>query len=106
MKNLKSLLFATALFIGASSFMSAQSKIAHIDKQELVKAMPAYAAAQAEIEKLGKTYEAQFQDSLKEIDSKVKQYNAEAAAQTEEENIKRMREVEGMKQSLAHTNNR
>lgn len=101
MKNLKSLLFATALFIGASSFMSAQSKIAHIDKQELVKAMPAYAAAQAEIEKLEKTYEAQFQDSLKEIDSKVKQYNAEAAAQTEEENIKRMREVEGMKQSLA-----
>ncbi|WP_138434957.1 OmpH family outer membrane protein [Winogradskyella algicola] len=100
-KHLKSLLFTVALFIGASSFVSAQSKVAHIDKQELVKAMPAYATAQAELEKLGKTYEAQFQDSLKEIESKVKQYNAEAGAQTEDENLKRMKEVEGMKQALA-----
>ena len=101
MKNLKSLLFAAALIIGASSFMSAQSKVAHINKEELVKAMPAYAVAQAEVEKLGKTYQAQIQDSLKELDAKLKQYNAEAEAQTQEENQRRMEEVEGMKQSLA-----
>ncbi len=101
MKHLKSLLFATALFIGATSFTSAQSKIAHIDTQELVKAMPEYKAAQAEIEKLGKTYEAQIQDSLKELDAKLKQYNAEAEAQTEQTNVERMKEVEGMKQSLS-----
>eukprot|EP00933_Yihiella_yeosuensis_P057669 TRINITY_DN57642_c0_g1_i1.p1 TRINITY_DN57642_c0_g1~~TRINITY_DN57642_c0_g1_i1.p1 ORF type:complete len:170 (-),score=26.26 TRINITY_DN57642_c0_g1_i1:8-517(-) len=101
MKNLKSLLFAAALLIGASSFMSAQSKVAHINKEELVKAMPAYAVAQAEVEKLGKTYQAQIQDSLKELDAKLKQYNAEAEAQTQEENQRRMEEVEGMKQSLA-----
>ena len=70
-KHLKSLLFATALFIGASSFVSAQNKIAHINKEELIKAMPAYATAQAEVEKLAKTYEAEFQDQLKEIDVKV-----------------------------------
>lgn len=101
MKNLKSLLFAAALLIGASSFMSAQSKVAHINKEELVKAMPAYAVAQAEVEKLGKTYQAQIQDSLKELDAKLKQYNAEAEAQTQEENQRRMEEVEGMKKSLA-----
>ena len=100
MKTIKSLLFATALFIGATSFTAAQSKIAHINTQELVKAMPEYKAAQAEIEKLGKTYEAQIQDSFKELDTKLKQYDAEAAAQTQEENAKRMQEVEGMKQSL------
>ena len=100
-KNLKSLLFATVLFIGATSFMSAQSTIAHINKQELIKAMPAYKVAQGEIEKLGKTYEAQFQDSLKELDKKLKQYNAEAEAQTQEENQRRMQEVEGIKQSIA-----
>ena len=81
--------------------MSAQSKVAHINKEELVKAMPAYAVAQAEVEKLGKTYQAQIQDSLKELDAKLKQYNAEAEAQTQEENQRRMEEVEGMKQSLA-----
>ena len=100
MKHLKTLLFATVLFGGATSFSSAQSKIAHINKQELIKAMPAYTQAQAEIDKLGKTYEATIQGSLKELDTKLKQYNAEAEAQTQEENQKRMEEVEGMKQSL------
>ena len=101
MRHLKTLLFATALFIGATSFTSAQSKIAHINTQELIKAMPETIAAQAEIEKLGNTYQATIQGSLKELDTKLKQYNAEAEGQTEESNMKRMEEVEGMKQSLS-----
>lgn len=101
MKNFKTLLLATALFIGATGLMSAQSKVAHIDTQKLVEAMPEYKTADAEILKLGQTYEAQIQDSFKELDKKLKQYDAEAAAQTEETNIERMKEVEGMKQSLA-----
>ncbi len=100
MKHLKTLLFATALFIGATSFTAAQGKIAHINTQELIKAMPETKAAEAEIQKLGKTYEAEIQASLKELDTKLKQYNAEAEGQTQEENQKRMQEVEGMKQSL------
>ncbi len=100
MKHLKTLLFAAVLFIGATSFTNAQSKIAHINKQDLIKAMPAYAAAQAEIEQLGKTYESDIQGSLKELDIKLKQYNAEAEAQSEQTNMDRMKEVEGMKQSL------
>jgi len=101
MKHLKTLLFATALFIGATSFTTAQSKLAHINTQELIKAMPEYKVAQADIEKLGKTYETTIQTSLKELETKLKQYNADAEAQTQEENQKRMEEVEGMKQSLS-----
>ena len=41
MKHLKTLLFATALFIGSISFTNAQSKVAHINTAELVEAMPA-----------------------------------------------------------------
>ena len=63
--------------------------------------MPEYKVAQGEIEKLGETYQATIQGSLKELDTKLKQYNAEAEAQTQEENQKRMQEVEGMKQSLS-----
>jgi outer membrane protein len=100
MKHLKTLLFAV-LFVGATSFAAAQSNVAHINKQDLIKAMPEYSTAQSEIEKLGKTYEATIQGSLKELDTKLKQYNVEAEAQTQEENQKRMQEVEGMKQSLA-----
>ena len=101
MKHLKTLLFATVLFFGATSFTTAQNKIAHISTQELIKAMPEYLTAQAEIEKLGKTYEATIQGSLKELETKLQQYNAEAEAQTQEENQKRMQEVEAMKQSLS-----
>jgi len=99
-KHLKTLLFASVLFIGATSFAAAQSKIAHINKQELIKAMPAYTQAQAEIEQMGKTYEAQMKDSFAELDKKLKQYDGEAAAQTQEENQRRMQEVEEIKQSL------
>ena len=100
MKHLKSLLFAAALFIGATSFVDAQSKIAHINTQSLIEAMPEFKVAQAEIDKLGKTYEATIQGSLKELDTKLKQYNAEAEGQSDDVNMSRMEEVEGMKQSL------
>lgn len=100
MKHLKSLLFAAALFIGATSFVDAQSKIAHINTQSLIEAMPEFKTAQAEIDKLGKTFEATIQGSLKELETKLQQYDSEAAAQTDETNMKRMEEVEGMKQSL------
>jgi len=100
MKHFKTLLFAAVLFIGATSFTSAQSKVAHINKQELIKAMPAYTQAQAEIEKLRQTYQTTFQSSLKELDVKLKQYDAEAETQTEQTNMERMNEVEGIKQSL------
>lgn len=100
MKHLKTLLFAAVVFIGATSFTNAQSKIAHINKQELIKAMPAYATAQADIEKLGETYQTTIQASMKELETKLKQYNAEAETQSEQANMDRMKEVEGMKQSL------
>jgi outer membrane protein len=101
MKHLKTLLFATTLFIGATSLTNAQSKLAHINTQELIKAMPEYKVAQTDIEKLGETYQTTIQTSLKELETKLKQYNADAEAQTQEENQKRMQEVEGMKQSLS-----
>lgn len=101
MKHLKTLLFASILFIGSTSFTAAQSKIAHINKQELIKAMPAYVQAQAEIEQMGKTYEAQIKDSFAELDKKLKQYTAEEPTQTSEENQRRMQEVEEIKQSLS-----
>ncbi|MCB0461490.1 MAG: OmpH family outer membrane protein [Flavobacteriaceae bacterium] len=100
MKHLKTLLFATALFIGSISFTNAQSKVAHINTQELVEAMPKMKAAQAELEKLAKTYEADIQTMVKEYQNKTKQYDAEASTKTDEENQKRLVEVQGMQQSI------
>ncbi|MDW5287353.1 OmpH family outer membrane protein [Formosa sp. PL04] len=100
MKQIKTLLIATALFIGASSFVQAQSKIAHINTQELVSSMPEMKSAQAQMEKLGKTYEADIKNMATELDTKVKQYDAESATKTQEENAKRVQEVQTMEQNI------
>lgn len=100
MKQFKTLLFAAALFIGATSFTQAQSKIAHINTQELIQAMPEMATAQAEMEKLGKTYEADIKAMATEYQNKMKQYEAEAPTKTDEENQKRLVEVQTMQQNI------
>lgn len=101
MKHLKSFLLAITLFIGATTLSNAQGKIAHISLGEVITSMPEYKAAQAEVEQSGKTYEAEIQDMVKSLDATLKRYDAEAEAQTPEENQKRMQEVEGIKQSIS-----
>ncbi|HLV14314.1 MAG TPA: OmpH family outer membrane protein [Xanthomarina sp.] len=100
MKQFKTFLFAAALFIGATSFTQAQSKVAHINTQELIKSMPEMNTAQAEMDKLGKTYEADIQSMVTEYQNKMKQYEAESGTKTDEENQKRIVEVQTMQQNI------
>lgn len=100
MKQLKTLLFACLLCIGATNFTEAQTKIAHINTTELVEAMPEMKAAQAEIEKLSKTYEAEIKTMMTDLQNKVKQYQAEMDTKTEEENATRGQEVQQIEQSI------
>ena len=100
MKHLKTLLFASLLFVGATSFSNAQAKIAHINTAQLVEEMPEMKAAQAEIETLSKTYEAELKTLTTEIQNKVKQYSAEVDTKTEEENLARQQEVGTMEQGI------
>jgi outer membrane protein len=100
MKQIKSLLFAAALFIGATSFTNAQSKVAHINVGELVTSMPEMKSAQAEMEQMGKTFETDIQEMMNEYKTKAKQYEAEAATKTNEDNQKRGEELAGMQQNI------
>ncbi len=100
MKQFKTLLFAAALCIGATSFTNAQSKVAHVNTTELVASMPEMKTAQANMENMGKTYEAEIQDMVKEYQDKAKQYEAEAATKTNEENQKRGEELQTMQLSI------
>ncbi|WP_298498331.1 OmpH family outer membrane protein [uncultured Algibacter sp.] len=100
MKQIKTLLLATVLCIAAVSFTQAQSKVAHINTQELIAAMPAAKTAQAEIEALGKTYQTDIQASITEYQNTVKQYEAEASTKTDEENQKRGLELQEKQQRI------
>ncbi len=100
MKHLKTLLIAAILLVGTTSITTAQSKVAHINTTELVQAMPEMKAAQAEIEKLSKTYDADYKTMVTELQNKVKLYRAEVDTKTEEENTKRAKEVQDIEQGI------
>lgn len=93
MKQMKSLLVAFVLFVGATSFVNAQ-KMAHIDTQALIESMPETKSAQNELERLKKTYEAELVSMNKELEAKYLRYEAEAEGKTEAENAKRVEEVQ------------
>ena len=80
--------------------MQSQSKVAHINTQELIAGMPEMKVAQSEMDKLGKTYEADIKASVTEYQNKMKMYEAEAPTKTDEENQKRLVEVQTMQQNI------
>lgn len=100
MKRLKTILLAAALCIGTISFTQAQSKVAHINTQELIAAMPEMKTAKSDLETLSKTYQTDLQTMGTEFQNKVKQYDAEAGTKTQEENTKRAQEVQTMEQNI------
>ena len=88
MKNGLKLAVALLMFVSATAFTNAQSKVAHINVQQLLSEMPEMKAAQAELKKLEETYGADIQSSLSELQNKYQQYENEAPSKTEEENQK------------------
>ncbi len=95
MKQLKTLLIATIVFFGAQT-MNAQTKVAHVDVNEIMTKMPAILDAQKQLQKLGETYSAEYNTMVQEYQAKIKKYDAEAATQTDAINQARQTEVQDM----------
>jgi outer membrane protein len=100
MKNLKKIAVAIVLFVAASSFVNAQSKVAHIDVQMLLTDMPEMKAAESELKKLSETYQADIQASMTEFQNKATQYQNESASKTREENEKRATELQAFQKNI------
>jgi outer membrane protein len=100
MKQVKKIAVALMLFVAATSFVNAQSKVAHIDVTQLLAAMPEMKAAEAELKKLQETYNADIQASMTELRNKFTQYQNEAPSKSKEENDKRAVELQGYEKSI------
>lgn len=100
MKQVKKIAVAFVLFIAATSFVNAQSKVAHIDVTQLLSQMPEMKSAEAELKKLQETYNADIQASMTELRNKFTQYQNEAAAKSKEENDKRALELQGFEKNI------
>lgn len=100
MKQIKTLLIAAILFIGANSTITAQAKIAHVDTAEIMAKMPAMLDAQKQLETLSKTYDAEYKKMVDEYQSKLKKYEAESATVTDAVNGDRSKEVQDMQKRI------
>lgn len=100
MKNLKSLLVATLLFLGASQVSNAQAKIAHVDVSEIMTKLPAMLEAQKQLDKLSQTYQADYKTMGDEYQAKLKKYDAEASTVTDAMNAERQKEVADMEKRI------
>ena len=75
--------------------MQAQDlKVAHIATQELLTSMPQYKQAQADLEKLQSSYDAEMTNMANELKKTMERYGNEATSQTDETNLQRQSEVE------------
>jgi len=99
MKHLKIVLIALFTF-GAISFSQAQSKIAHIDSNQLIEAMPEFQDARSQMTKLQNSYKSQIEDMHRELQEKSERYEAEVSEQTDEENERRMVDFQESQQRI------
>ena len=94
------LVVAVVMLVVATGSVNAQSKVAHINVQELLAAMPEMQSAQSELQKLQATYRAELEESMTELKNKLTQYQNEAASISKEENEKRALELQGFERNI------
>ena len=100
MKQIKTLLIAAILILGASNTMNAQAKVAHVDVSEIMSKMPAMLDAQNQLQKLSGTYDAEYKKMVEEYQTKMKKYEAEVATVTEAVNNDRSKEAQDMQKRI------
>ena len=100
MKQIKTLLIAAMLVLGANQTINAQTKTAHVDVSEIMTKMPAMLDAQKQLDKLSTTYDGEYKKMVEEYQGKLKKYEAEAATVTEAVNGDRSKEVQDMQKRI------
>jgi outer membrane protein len=99
MNQIKTLVIAAIVFLGANQ-ISAQTKTAHVDVNEIMAKMPAMLDAQKQLEKLSTTYDADYKKMAEEFQAKLKKYDAEASTVSEAINGERQKEVSDMQKRI------
>ncbi|GEO03011.1 hypothetical protein AAE02nite_06750 [Adhaeribacter aerolatus] len=75
-------------------------KFGYVDSEFILSKMPAYVAAQKEIDKIAENWQRDIENRYKEIDKLHKSYQAEEVLLTEEMKKKRQAEIESQEQEV------
>lgn len=98
MKLLRNLIVVFVLFAAFNTIQA--QKVAHIDSEQLLMAMPETKAMENELKKVQQTYADEYNGQATALQAKLKKYDAEAPTQTDDKNKERMEEVEGLKEKI------
>ena len=98
---MKQFVLIVMAFFAVTTSTFAQSKVAHINVQQLLSDMPDMKAAQDELKKLENTYRADIESSVAELQKKLVAYQNEAASKTAEENKARADELQNAERNIA-----
>ncbi|MDA0792675.1 MAG: OmpH family outer membrane protein [Bacteroidetes bacterium] len=99
MKHLSTLIVSLLFFISPLT-LAAQSKVAHINTQQLISEMPEVISAQNELKKLEDQYAKEMETSVKEFQTKAQTYQGDAQNQTDLINQQRQVELQEMQQRI------
>lgn len=94
MKQIKTLVIALVVLVGTQ--INAQSKVAHIDVQQLMTSMPEMKTAQTQIEKIKEQYDKEYRTMVQEYQTKLQKYEQEAPTAGEAVNSSREKEMQDM----------
>ena len=79
---------------------NAQAKFGHVNTQEIIQAMPEFATARADIEKLTQQYEADLKSMQDELQKKADAFEKEQATLPENIKTRRNQELQDMYQKI------
>jgi len=99
MKQFRTLLVIAIFALGFTQVGQAQ-KVAHINTEQLISSLPETKALNEELQKLTKTYADDIKAADDMLKAKYERFTAESGAQTDEENQKRMLEVQADQEKI------
>ena len=82
---------------------NAQAKFGHVNTQEIIQAMPEFATARADIEKLTQQYEADLKSMQDELQKKADAFEKEQATLPENIKTRRNQELQDLYQRIQQT---
>ena len=82
---------------------NAQAKFGHVNTQEIIQAMPEFATARADIEKLTQQYEADLKSMQDELQKKADAFDKEQATLPENIKTRRNQELQDLYQRIQQT---
>ena len=100
---MKKFIICALCAIGGFTTANAQAKFGHVNTQEIIQAMPEFATARADIERLTQQYETDLRQMQEELQRKAEAFEREESTLPETIKTRRNQELQDLYQRIQQT---